>query len=140
MAWKHLYSKSLSNYGTLAFFTSQLQRLSVSKEPKKSVDATIEFLDTVVKGHWLACACDILGISSLEEKFVLPSHVAKGSPGHKLAFVQGIAKKIVDQMCLVDSAFLDSSTSTSSSLTDGVFNYTQVLCHYGALVTEFYDA
>lgn len=107
MAWKHLFSKSANDYGTLAFFRNKLNRVAVTKEPKKSVDATIEFLDTVIKGHWLGCACEILGIASLDDPFTLPPHIRKGKPKEQVLYVQGIARKIVERLTLVDSAFLE---------------------------------
>lgn len=138
MAWKHLYSKSSSDYGTLAFFRSRLNRVAVSKEPKKSVDATVEFFTTVVRGHWLACACEILGIASLDAPFSLPPQVVKGSAREQLAYVRSIAQTVVDRLTVVESAFL--GTSNVGDEVDRVYSYTRVLCHYGALVTEFRDA
>lgn len=132
-----MYSKSSSDYGTLAFFRSRLNRVAVSKDPKKSVDATIEFLEAVTKGHWLGCACEILGIASLEDTLHLPLHIVKGTPSEKLAYVRGIAEKVVDRVTLVDSAFLSGDTDDTA---DKVYNYARVLCHYGALVAEFRDA
>ena len=42
---------------------------------------------------------------------------------------------VVDRVTLVDSAFLTGDTDTD----DKVYNYARVLCHYGALMTEFHD-
>ena len=143
MAWKQLFSKSAYDFGTLAFFRNRLRRVAVSKEPKKAVDATIEFLDTVVKGHWLGCACELLGITSLDDPLTLPSHVKKGRPKDQLLYVQGIARQIVERLTLVDGAFLASINDDEVdevNEVDKVYNYTRVLCHYGAIVTEFRDA
>lgn len=98
MAWKHLFSTSCGDHGTLAFFRGKLNRVAVSKEPKKSVDACIEFLDAVMKGHWLGCACEILGIAGLDRPFVLPSSILKGTPAEQLTYVRGLAQKVVDKM------------------------------------------
>ena len=135
VAWKNLYSKSSSDYGTLAFFRSRLNRVAVSNEPKKSVDATIDFLETVTKGHWLGCACDILGISSLDDTISVPPYIVQGTARQKLAYIRGIAQMVVDRVTLVDSAFLTGDTDTD----DKVYNYARVLCHYGALMIEFRD-
>ncbi len=102
MAWKHLYSTSSPDHGTLAYFRGKLNRVSVSKEPKKSVDACIEFLDTVMKGHWLGCACEVLGITGLDEPFVIPPSILKGTPAQKLTFVRAIAEVVVNKMTLVE--------------------------------------
>lgn len=152
MAWKKLFSKGAGNHGTLAFFRNKLGRTAVSKEPKKSVDATIEFLDTVTKGHWLACACEILKIDTLDDPVALPPHIVKGRPRQKLAYIHNIARKVVDRLTIVESAFqfddadVDVVADATGAATnkkkeeDRKFNYTRVLCHYGSLVTEFRDA
>jgi len=44
---------------------------------------------------------------------------------------------VVEQLTLVDSAFLGGNDNSSS---DKVFNYTRTLCHYGSLMLEFRDA
>ena len=116
--------------------------MAVSKEPKRSVDATVEFLDTVVKGHRIGCACEILGIARLDDPLSLPPDLEKESPRQKLAFVKALALKVVDRLTLIDSAFVQQSTTIAANEVDSdkVFNYTRVLCHYGALVMEFRDA
>ncbi len=101
------------------------------------MNASIDFLETVVQGHWLACACEILGISDLDEAVTLPARVLRGKPSEKLQFVEGIARKVVDRLTLVDAAFEGGTTKTSS---DTVYNYTRTLCHYGSLMMEFRDA
>ena len=55
---------SSRDHGTLGYFQSLLNRYNVN-DPRKEVDASIDFLLTVVKGHFLACACKILWITSL---------------------------------------------------------------------------
>ena len=47
---------------------SLLNRNTVTSDVKKAVDANLEFLDTVIKGHFLASACRILGITKLDSK------------------------------------------------------------------------
>ena len=136
MAWKSLYSKSASDHGTLAFFRSKLNRVAIKKDPKKCVDAAIEFLEAVTKGHWLACACDILGIASMEEAIHLPSHIMKARDSEKLAYIRGIARQVVDRATLVESSFLSDETGDTE---DRVYNYSRVLCHYGSLIAEFRD-
>ena len=95
MAWNHLYTISSFEFGTLAFFRSRLHRIAVGSDPKKCVDATTEFFLTVVNEYWLACACDILGISELDDSVPLPSDIQTCTPLQKLAYVRGIAQKVV---------------------------------------------
>ena len=64
--WKQLYCQSSRDHGTLGFFKSLLNRSTVKDDPKKAVDATLEFVQTVVVGHFLSCACEILGIAKLD--------------------------------------------------------------------------
>ena len=63
MMWKALYGKSASDHGTLAFFRSQLRRVAVTADPKKDVNACVDLIYTVMKGHILACACENLNLS-----------------------------------------------------------------------------
>ena len=72
MLWKFLYSKSSGDHGTLDFFRSHLRRASVTANPKKDVNACVDLIYTVTKGHILACACDILNISGLDEHPAIP--------------------------------------------------------------------
>ena len=54
--WKTLYGQSSGDHGTLGYFRSLLNHNTVNADTKKAVDANLEFLSTVVKGHLLACA------------------------------------------------------------------------------------
>ena len=139
MIWKHLYSNPSSDYGTLAFFRSRLNRVAVTKDPKKSVDASVELLETITKGHWLSCACEILGISGLDDTLHLPASITTGTASEKYAYIRGLAQQIVDKATIVDSAYLPCDIP-EEHISDAVYNYSRVLCHYGALVTEFRDA
>ena len=101
------------------------------------MNAIVDFLETVIKGHWLASACDILGLSKLDASITLPDNIKKASPEEQLQFVHQIASKVVERLSLVDSAFFEVETENTD---DKVYHYTRVLCHYGALFMEFRDA
>ena len=139
MTWKHLYSKSSSDHGTLAFFRSRLNRVAVTKDPKKSVDASVELLEAITKRHWLGCACEILGISGLDDTLHLPTSMVTGTTSEKHAYIRQIAQKVVDKATIVDSAFFPCD-AREEDISDTVYNYSRVLCHYGALISEFRDA
>ena len=64
----------------------------VSNDPKKEVDATIDFLYTVIKGHWLACACEILSISTLDGPIALSEGLLKAGQKKQQLFVEGLAQ------------------------------------------------
>lgn len=132
-----MYRLSPGDYGTLGFFRNRLNRIAVTKDPKKDVNATLDFLETVIKGHWLASACDILGVSSLDGAISIPVGLYKAAPSERRASVEKIARKVVDRMGLVDSAFEDCGTPDTA---DGIYNYARVLCHFGSLCMEFRDA
>ena len=94
-----------------------------------------------MKGHWLACACDILGISNVDGTIKIPPNLKKASGADQLMFLEGISKKVVERMTLVDSAFVtDDGNEVEMVTNDTVYNYARVLCHYGSLVVEFRDA
>ena len=136
VAWKKLYRKSASDHGTLCYFKSLLRRTTVTSDVKKAVDANVEFLLTVFKGHVLAKACEILDISTLDGAIHLPPALTHSSTpaSQQLQFVKNIASKIVKECTLINTC-----TEIQES-DDGVYNYARVLCHYGALITEFKDA
>ena len=70
----------------------------MSKDPKKNVDATVDFLTTVVQGHWIACACEILGISSSDSPVTLPAGLKKAKPSEQLAYIERIAHQVVNRL------------------------------------------
>ena len=74
------------DHRTLGCFQSLLNRYNV-KDLKKEVDASIDFLLTVVKGHFLACACKILGITSLKSRVALPPHIYKATIDQQRAYI-----------------------------------------------------
>ena len=129
-----MYGASSGDYGTLGFFRNKLNRIAVTKEPKKDVNATLDFLDTVIKGHWLACACNVLGITSLDDPVLIPAGL---SGAEQEEFVERIARKVVDKVTLVESSFQECDTPNTAN---GIYNYARILCHFGSLSMEFRDA
>lgn len=84
VAWKNLYGRSVKDHGTLGYFRSLLNRNTVTADVKKAVDDTLDFFETVTKGHFIAAACKNLGISSPNDKFVVPDGILKGSEQDKI--------------------------------------------------------
>ena len=118
----------------MSYFRSLLNRNIVTTDTKKAVDANLEFLDTVVKGHFLASACRALGISKLDSELQLPPGIYHASAQQQLAFVQSLATQVLENCTLIDT-----SGDVAETL-EHVYNYARVLCHYGAVVMEFRDA
>ena len=139
MLWKFLYSKSSGDHGTMDFFRSHLRRASVTANPKKDVNACVDLIYTVTKGHILACACDILNISGLDEHPAIPPGLKEAGKPEQLAFINDIAQAVAEKCTLIDSAF-SNITSDTGDIWDGVYNYARVLCQFGALIMEFRDA
>ena len=83
------------DHGTVGFFKSFLNRHTVQKEPKKSVDATFDFFRTVVVGHFMAKACEQLNISSFDEEVTLPEDVRKGSNEKKRLYVKKLRRGLL---------------------------------------------
>lgn len=126
--------QSAGDHGTLGYFRSLLNRNTVTTDPKKAVDANLEFFDTVFKGHILACACRILGVTKLNSKLQLPPGIYHASKQQQLAYIRSLATQVVEECTLIDT------TNDVAETDDQVYNYARVLCHYGALVLEFRDA
>jgi len=94
----------------------------------------LDFLSTVVKGHLLACACRILGITRLNSKLQLPPGIYHQNAQQQLSYVRHLATQVVEECTLIDIC------GTVPETDDKVYNYARVLCHYGSLVLEFRDA
>lgn len=135
--WKSEYSKSSGDHGTLAFFRNRLNRIAVTKDPKKDVDACIDLIYAVIKGHFLACACDLFGVSSLQDPLILPPGIHTAEKPVQLAFINKMAQMVVNKCTLIDAAFTGGPVADKG---DGKYNYARTLCHYGSLVMEFRDA
>ena len=93
----------------LFFFQSLLHRTTVKDDPKKAVDATLDFVRTVVVGHLLGCACEVLGISDLDDKSKLPQSVKEGTPAEQFSYVHHVATEVVERFTLIEQAYTSDS-------------------------------
>ena len=90
-----------------------------------------------MKGHWLACACDILGISNVDGAIKVPPNLNKASAAEQRMFLEGFSKKVVERMSLVDSTFVTNDGNEVNMATNNtVYNYARTLCQYGSLVVD----
>ena len=128
---KLYHSKSFRDHCTLNHFGSLLGHYPATKDPKKDMTACAELLVTVVKGHYLSVACNILGISTFED---IPAGLPDAKSVTPQAYTFG---KVVEQCSVIENALL---LGPVESTTDGVYNYVRVLCHYGSIALEFMDA
>ncbi len=111
--------------------------LQFRQSQRKKSMLPLDFFLTVVKGHLVAAACDILGISSPDSPLQLPSGIIKGTLEQQSSFVTSISTKVVDRVSLIG---VDWTKKQDYESGDGVYNYARVLCHFGGIVLEFYDA
>lgn len=80
-------SLSSSNHGTLSQMCSLLGRLPASKDPKKDMNASTDFLMTVFRGHYIATVCDILKLEKADSPVRGIPNPKKSSLGEKRAFM-----------------------------------------------------
>ncbi len=124
--WKHLFSKSPRDHGTMTHLLTQLRRLPDAKVPKDNMHACQDALLTIYDGHIVAKALEVLGIGSTDES---------PTPSTTVDLKQ-LATTIVNDCTIVSEAILGKTIEESG---DNTYNYTRVLCHYAALVREFLD-
>ncbi len=122
--------KSSSNRGTLMNLLGRIGRL---RDPKKNLHACLDGFLTIFKGHLVAAADkEEIGISSPGDD--LPQ--TPGGPRPKVDVFE-VAMRVVDRWTIVPEAILGQPLP---EISDGVYNYSRVLCHLAAIVLEFTDA
>ena len=130
-------TRSAKDHGTLDYFKCKLGRVSVNEDPKKDIDGCKEFLNTVLSGHLVACACSLLGIDSPEStpsSCKLDPMLYKKSKLEKQAYLNSLSKEVVKRCTLIKTALTSSPTPECS---DKVYCYSRLLCHYSSLLLEF---
>lgn len=128
------------DHGTLRHFRDILRRVAVGKDIKKDVNACIDLLVTVVKGHWIAYACKELGIKEPTDHVsdeVLPERIRTATDTIKKVYLDNLAKEVLANCTVLTQSFCGKEIPDSN---DGIFNYGRVLCHYGSLIMEFLDS
>lgn len=114
-----------------------MKRLPAAKKPKKDMNACTDALFAVLKGYWLAYACQELGIDNVDSNFEHPILAPSVSVQEKQRFLVGLSMKIVENCTIIGGALLGMEVTESM---DQKYNYTRSLCHYASLALEFYDA
>lgn len=136
--WKSLFTTSSRDHGTLGHLCSLLGRLPKAKDPKKDFNACSDALFTILKGHFVAAACDTLEIKNPDEE---PASLAtiKGScpDQEKRAYIYHVAREVVNKYSIITEAVLNKDVEDHH---DHVNNYARVFCHFGSLALEFTDA
>ncbi len=104
---------------------------------KKDFNACSDVLFTILKGHFIAAACDVLGIQKPHEEPASLPAIKQGTSSQKKSFIDRVAKEVVHKCCLIEETILDQEVVDHK---DHVNNYARVLCHFGSLALEFMDA
>lgn len=90
-----------------------------------------------MKGHYVAAACDELGIKNANEEPEGFATVKHGSVEAKRSYINTIATSVVRKFSLISDGILGKDFSQCN---DHINNYAHVFCHYGSLALEFHDA
>jgi L1 cell adhesion molecule like protein len=81
--WKRLYSQvSAAEKGTLYQLRNLIHRTSVPINPKKGMNESEDFMETLLRGHVLASACQISGVDLLSKD--VASHITTESLAQKI--------------------------------------------------------
>ena len=105
--WKTLFTTSSRDHGTLGHLCSLLGRLPKAKDPKKDFNACSDALFTILKGHFIAAACDILGIRKPDEEPASLVAVKRNCPDEdKKAYIYHISQEIVNKYSSFQRLFL----------------------------------
>ena len=130
-------SSSARDHGTVWHLCSLLGRLPSAKDPKKDMNACMDVLITVLKDHYVASACTLLGIDQPDSKPASLSTFIKMSAREKYSFIINFSSQVLDKCGSVDTAILGETVTETE---DGIFNYARVFCHHASLALEFMDA
>ena len=82
----------------------------------------------------LCYACELLGITTLDEHVELPQRICHASVKRQWGYICKLANQVVENCALIDITDVVADTK------DEVYNYARVLCHYGSMLLEFRDA
>lgn len=99
------------------------------------MNACTDALFTVLKGHYVAYACMLLGISKPTE---MPQNmeVLHGKSA-KIEFIAKLAAQVAGKFSLLGNAIVGEEVPQTN---DAVYDYARVFCHFGSLALEFKDA
>ena len=85
---------------------------------------------TIFKGHLVAAACVELGIEGPDDELLTDQRVDQ-------ELLEQVVKMVVSKFSIIPEAILGEAVADSS---DGVYNYTRLLCHFASLTELFVDA
>ena len=144
--WKRLYkTKSGIERGTMHQLRNLINRRNVVKKVKSDMNACEDFFDLIVTGHVIACAMQLLGMSSVD---AVPSSNVIQSPEEawmrddieRKSILMDVSSLIVDQNVDLSTTFADSPSEESARMpVDSVYAYSSETLSLGLLFLEFKD-
>ena len=132
-----MFKSSSKDRGTLWHLSSLLGRLPSVKDPK-DMNACTDMLLTVLKGHYVAAACNELGIDGPNSPLpnTLPDF-QRMPARERYSFIMKLSTQVLNKCGIVEEALIGATIEDSK---DGVANYARVFCHHATLALEFIDA
>ena len=120
--WKVLYSTSSRDHGTLGHLCSLLRRSPQANDPKKDFNACRDLLSTILKGHYISTACEVMGIEGPHgipdsEMLIQLQHKPEAQQ-HQ--YIHSIAQAVVNKCTIIGASLLFESVDDSG---DMVYNY-----------------
>ncbi len=123
---------SSKDHGTFGYFCSLLGRFPKARDPKRDMNACSDILFTVLKGHYVAYACKLLGINDVSEPSKLVGNLKDKNA--KQAFLAKISYQVIHKLSLNEKALLGGIVNTTN---DESYDYAAVFCHFASLALEF---
>ena len=84
--------------------------LVAAKDPKKDMNACMDILITVLKGHSVASAYTLLGIDQPDSKPARLPTFSKMSAREKYSFIINLSSQVLDKCGFVDAAILGGNS------------------------------
>ena len=97
------------------------------------MNTCIDAMMTILKGHYVASACHLLGIDDPESKPRNLPDFSKMSAWEKYSFIINLSSEVLNNCGPVDAAILGQKVTETE---DGIFNYARVFCHHASLALE----
>ena len=135
--------------GTLYQLRNLINRRNVIRKVKNDMNACEDFFELIVTGYVIACAMELLGMSSVDgvptsNIIQSPEEVWMKDDSERKSILMEVASAIVDQHVDLSTNFADSKSDGSATLShttrpDSVHAYSCELLTLGLLFLEFKD-
>lgn len=96
------------------------------------MNACVDILFTVLKGHFVAHACEQLGITKCSD--TPPNFPSLKTRDEKFAFITKLARQVVEDTTINTESLLGNEVKISG---DKVYSYSRMFCHLVVLLLSF---